>query len=355
MGYEWVQNGNTQFAIDWDIVRRILKSYWIAKLQYDYGQVVTLSDSNWYNPLSYSLPDISHIEVDWDQVQRDAAGQVEGDLATLREYVKSNAAGVGYKLEDVVYRAASYKNQFVDWMGSVQTDNMHAINKAVEDYESKIEISRFVRDTSAEGLMVGASVMSGGAAVGVMGAGSFLKGEGKFQDSGSVGAGVMEGVGSFVFAYVKLGKKFSFKEDMVLAMVQGEWKADTELVGGASVGKAALSGALKLTGPAVDRAFKIGPMKTIFDKVAVPIVITYDGKNVASDVLSKFGAKMVQKQGIEKAGKNFLLGLGSSSTGSGGTARPRGQGGIIDQTTLTNTYLLYLGYVNMNNGIGRGW
>jgi len=353
MAYEIVQNGNTQFAIDWDIVHRLRRSYWTACLQYQYSNEVTMSDSHWYNPMSWSLPDVSQIEVDWERVRRDAALNTDQEVQSMRQQAKHDARKVARDLAWGTDEAARYKELFIDWMGEVQTQNMHNINKAVDDYESKIEIARFVRDTSADGLMVGASVMSGGAALGVMSAGSFLKGQAKFQDSGSVGAGVMEGAGSFVFAYVKLGKKFSFKQDMVLALVQASYKTGTELVGGASFGKAALSGALKLTGPSVERLFKIGPTKTLFDKAAMPIVITYGGENIASTALSKFAGKTVQTRLIEKAGKNWLLGPSPQQDASPEPTRRRNV--LIDETTLTNKLLLHLGYVNMDNGIGRGW
>jgi len=359
MAWEWIQNGNTQFAIDWGVVRRIVKSCYTAQLQLDYSQKVKISDSHWYNPFSWSLPEITNIEVDWDMVRRDAESNTEGQLAVFRSLAKSNASEVARQLEGGIDKAASYKDEFVDLMGKVQIENMHAINKSVDEYDSKIKIAHFVRDASNEGLMVGASLMSGGTATACMAAGGFLKGTAKFQDTDSIGAGVMEGVGSFGFAYVKLGKKFAFDQDMALAVLQANWKMGTELVAGDSAAEVALSGGLKLTGPVVDSAFKIGPMKTIFDKVAVPIVITYGepAKNVTSDFLSKLAGKMVQKQGMEKTVKNFSLGLGSSSPGGGEAPDNRSgrSSGILDEATLTNKYLLNLGFINASKGLGGGW
>lgn len=357
MAYELVQNRNDQFAVDWDIVRRLLKSYYTASLQNNsgYSSEVTMSDSHWYNPFSWSLPDLSHIEVNWEQVRRDAESKTDDNLAELKAKAKFDAAAVANGLDGSISAAAVERDEFLNWMRGVQKENMHSINQAVEDYQSHIEVARFVRGSSAEALMVGASVMSGGAATAVMAGGSLLKGVGEFEDTGSVGAGVMEATGSFAFAYIKLGQKFSLKEDMVLALVQAEWKDGTELVAGKSVGEAALAGGLKLTGPIIDRAFRIGPAKTLFDKIAVPVVITYDGKNVASEFLSKFSAKMVQKWGVEKAGKRLITGLFSSDAAQGGGGDPSSENGIIDQVTLTNSYLLELGFVNMSKGIGNGW
>jgi hypothetical protein len=350
MAYELVQSGRTQFAIDWDIVRRLVRSYYRACLQWDFAREVTMSDSHWYNPMSWSLPDVSHVEVDWHAVREYSDRYTDEEVANMRAMATINAARVANTLEGMIDTTARKKESFVDWLGTVQTQNMRSINKAVEDYQSNIEIAKFVRDTSAEGLMVGASVMSGGTAVAALGGASFFKGACKFQDTDSVGAAVMEGAGSFVFAYVKLGKSFSFKKNMILALVQAPYKTGTELVGGESMSKAVLKGGLKLTGPATDALFKLGPAKTLFDKVAVPIVITYDGQNVASSVLAKFTDK-VQAKGVEVWAKSKL----SERSPNTSSAAPRRQGQLMADATLSNKFLLYLAFVNMEKGIGRGW
>ncbi len=354
MAYEMLQSGNTPFAIDWDIVRRLLRSYWTARLQYDYGEEVSISDSHWYNPMTWALPEVSHVEVNWDRVRQDALENTKQELESMRIRAKYGAASVARELEARIEEAARYRDTFVDWMGDVQTQNMHRIDRSVDAYESAVDVAKFIRDMSADGLMIGASVMSGGAALAAVGGGSIFKGTCKFQDTGSLGAGAMEAAGSFAFAYVKLGKKFSFKQDMVLALVQAPWKAGTELVGGASLGKAVLSGALKLTGPSVEKLFKVGPGKMLFDKVAVPVVISYGGNNVASTVLSKFAAKGIQGQGVEKWGKGKLLGSAKAPEPPAPPARPA-KLRVFDDVTLTTKHLLYIAYVNMNYGIGRGW
>ena len=54
MGYELLANGQTQFAIDWDIVSRLVRSYHTANLQIAYAREITMSESHWYNPLTWS-------------------------------------------------------------------------------------------------------------------------------------------------------------------------------------------------------------------------------------------------------------------------------------------------------------
>src|SRR5688572_14867685 len=349
MGYELLTNGQTQFAIDWDIVSRLVRSYHTARLQMVCAREVTMSNSHWYNPMTWSLPAISHVEVDWDKVRRDADSLAVADVRNMRTEAKYNAARIARRLEDLIELTAERKETFVNWIGTVQTQNMESINKAIADYESGADIAKFVRDTSADGLMVGASVMTGAAAVAALGGASFFKGTCRFQDTGSVGAGVMQAAGSLAFAYVKLGKNFTFNQDVVLALVQAPYTLGTELVGGATISKAVGSSALKLTAPAAEGLFKLGPARTLFDKVAVPVVITYGGENVASSFLTKLAGKSVQR-GLEDVGKKALNGKSDPSGDAEPDISPRRQGQVIAQSTVSTKFLLHLAFVNMDKG-----
>ena len=365
MAYELLANASAQFAIDWDVVGRIVRSYHTAHLQYAHAREVTMSESQWYNPMTWALPKVSHVEVNWNAVRADAASFAEADVRNMRVEAKYNAARIARRLEDMVEMTAIRKEAFVDWIGTVQTQNMESINKAIDDYEAAADIARFVRDTSADGLMVGASVMTGGTALAALGGASFFKGVCRFQDTASVGAGVMQGAGSFAFAYVKLGKNFTFKQDVALALVQAPWNTGTELVGGATVSKAVGTSALKLTTPAMDGLFRLGPAKTLFDRVAVPIVITYGGENVASSFLAKLAGKTASRNAVEALGqtpraaeeraKDALNGRNGSGNSTELPSGPRRPGQVLEQSTVSTKFLLHLAFVNMEKGIGRGW
>jgi len=227
--------------------------------------------------------------------------------------------------------------------------NMQSVDKSVESYESNIEVTKWFRDRSADGLMVGAAVMSGPAAVGWTAAGSAFKGIYKYQDSGSIGGAVMEGAGSFAFAKFKLGKEFSFKENMYIAFVQADYKYSTEIISGKSLNDAQVSGSLQLLGPVVDSAFDLGPAKTIFDKVALPFAITYANKNVASELLRENANEWV------KSGAEILANRKNASSQNESTDEVPSSGTLVNAATITNKHLLYCGIVNMKNGIGRGW
>src|SRR5688572_583056 len=99
MGYEPLANGQTQFAVDWDIVGRLVRSYHTANLQLTYAREITMSESHWYNPMTWSLPDISHVEVDWDAVRADADSYARADVRNMRVEAKYNAPRIARRLE----------------------------------------------------------------------------------------------------------------------------------------------------------------------------------------------------------------------------------------------------------------
>lgn len=354
MGYELLVSGQTRFAIDWDIVSRIVRSYHTASLQLAYAREIAMSQSHWYNPMTWSLPSISHVEVDWERVRTDADAFAREDVRNMRTEAKYNATRIARRLDSLIDITALRKETFIDWIGTVQTQNMVSIGKAIGEYESNVEIAQFVRDTSADGLMVGASVMTGETAVAALGGAAFFKGTCRFQDSASVGASIMEGAGSFAFAYVKLGKEFALGREMVLALVQAPWTTGTELVGGSTISRAVAGGAVKLTGPSSEALFRLGPAKTLFDKVAVPIVINYGGEHVASTFLSRLTSDALQSRD-EAPGRSGAVNSNGGATETAPATGPRRPGQLIADSTLSNKFLLDLAFVNLQKGIGRGW
>jgi hypothetical protein len=104
----------------------------------------------------------------------------------------------------------------------------------------------------------------------------------------------------------------------------------------------------------MDGLFKLGPAKTLFDKVAVPIVITYGGENVASGFLSRLAGKTAQRAAEGRA-KDALNGRNGSGNGTEQPSGPRRSGQVLEQSTVSTKFLLHLAFVNMDKGIGRGW
>jgi hypothetical protein len=77
-------------------------------------------------------------------------------------------------------------------------ETMSNIERSVSIGEAGLQAATVVRDLSATTLVVGATFLSGGTALAVLGAGSALKGTGTYQDTGNVGAAILDGSMTFV-------------------------------------------------------------------------------------------------------------------------------------------------------------
>jgi hypothetical protein len=372
MTYWLLDNDHAQYAVDWDVVLRIIRAYHRSVLRFTLAHVSTASDSAWYWPPSWSLPEIQTVEVDWERIRGGVDRYGDADFATLAEIATCNVPEMARQLRWMVAETSRFTRHFLDLQASTQSENAVRIQNAIESYSGAIEVARFVRDTSADGLMVGATIMTGGAGAALLGSASALKGYGKYQDTDSVGAAVMYGAGNFVFGAFKVGgATLSFKQDLVLAIVQAQWESGVALVEGKSLVDALATGSLKITGPFVDRFFRLQGIQRLIGCGCIPITITQKptafgmnfarlvghldetqaARNIATTVVAKSLAKVTQKQGVERGGKKMLQRL--HSAGAMPTYARSGPA-LMESVTLTDDTLLTLAIVNMAKGIGHG-
>jgi hypothetical protein len=356
VAYQLMNNGSLQYAVDWDVVDRLVRAYWRAESRNSYSRVVKSSDKSWYNPVSWSLPEIEQIEVDWNLVRSQSDSGAADDRARLRQVGATNVRGVAEELEWKVARTGKLTTSFVDDMGAIQSANMARIDNAVSAYGSQIEVAKFLRDTSADGLMVGATLLSGGTAAAVLTGGSAMKGWAKYQDTDSVGAAVMQGFGSFVFTAIPMGGALTAGQKWTLVLVQSSWESGMALAEGKSLAEAIPTGALKLTGPGCEKIFgKAGVIKML-EKAGIPLRITVAGEDVAAKFVDKLGGKVLQKQGVEKrVGKQAVEALVGGATRSAQPESGMASGALVRDATFTDDLLLKFAIVNMQKGIGWGW
>lgn len=347
MAYEIVRNGATEFAVDWTVVARLLRANSLARNRWAFSTTSTTSDSTFFNPFSWSSPDVRFIEVDWDQVTSRANVEVFVSLNQVRNVGDTNMPAVASFMLDRVAETRISNERYMTWMGSVQSDNMARINAAVSSYDTQIEVAKFFRDTSADGLMVGATVLSGGAAAVVLGGGSALKGVGRWEDTGSVSAGVMTGVGNLAVGVFKM----QGMQNGALAVLQAGQESATCLVEGRSVGESLARGSLKLAGPGMDKMVQLPFMKSLLQKAALPIAARLTETSMAQKLVTDMTKKLIQKQVVERGGKAVIKAVGEllKDEPPPGPQRP------IDTATIGDDLLVKLAIVNQARGIGNGW
>ena len=239
MSYTMIDNPGAQFAVDWKTVERLNRSYHSSEFQWRIATVEETSRSAWYNPFSWSLPTTKTIDVDWSKVREYRERESQADMDYFRQTGKKDMMAVAEEVQYQVEQTAVHLSKFKNWLKDVQSENMAAINESVNDYDGLIEASRFVRDTASDFIVVGSTIATGGAAAGLLGAGSVAKGMAKYQDTGKAGAAILYGGGSLLLGAFKIGgAKLTSGQEYTLIIAKGALEAGTSLVAGDSFGKA---------------------------------------------------------------------------------------------------------------------
>ena len=355
MAYWLLENDSATYAVDWDIVLRIVRSFHRARARFDCAESKASSESAWYSPLSWALPEVTSIEVDLNRVRSQVNRFGDADFSHLAQLGTRDVPEMARQLRWMVSETSRLTTNFLNWQATTQSENSARMQAAVDTYSGAIEVARFVRDTSADGLMVGSSILTGGGSLALLGGASALKGYGKYQDTDKVGAAMLYGVGNLVFGAFKLGGgKLSLREEAVVVIMQAKWETGVALAEGKSLGDALAIGSLKLAGPFVDRFFKVPILQTAIQRWSIPITVGANlgvAQNVVGDVTTKMLSKITQKQGIERGGKALIQSLHDA-----GAIRPNGNAAprLMESLTFTDDTLLTLAIVNMARGIGNG-
>ena len=353
MSYQMVNCLGTDFAVDWDVIERLNMSYWHTQYQLQHSEIVETSDRNW-NPFSWSLPTVRNVEVDWDKVRQDAHTACISDMFDYANRANREIREIAYDMSYKIARTAGNKREFANMMKGVQTKNTAAIDESVGNYQTMVEVSRFIRDTSVDVVMIGSTIATGGAAAGLLGAGSTLKGVYKYQDTGSAGAALLYGGGSLVLGVFKLdGAKLGKGGEAALIVVQGMLETGTSLAAGDSFGKAVEKGGLKIASQGTAQlVFSADIVKKVFDRMPVPFTVFASTKDVSEGAMVDVANSLLEKTGKKLLEKGTKAGIGylTSSSGNSGSGA-----GFINEVPLENEILLKLSIVNMKKGIGHGW
>lgn len=257
MGY-WVLRDNVgEWAVDWDVVYRIIRAWHTSALR--------LSNYTLETTDVWSLgPTLRHYSFDWDTIRRRAIAKSDEDFARLAERATINMREVQEELRWMVRETQSLTRDFSNMMRALQVENRLNAEKLASRAESTVEALRLVRDGSAEFILIGATVVSGGAAAAALGGGAVMKGAFKYQDTRSVAGAVMATTGTIMFGAIKMAGGDAMKEGLTRAtmiIMQSTWETGAALAEGKSVGDALASGAGKLVGGAVGDGLSSGIFK----------------------------------------------------------------------------------------------
>ena len=350
MAYTLVKSGTREYAVDWDVVERLVSSYHRSVYQLEMSEAKTTSEATLLNPLSWSLPNVTTLDVPWEKVGEAAHNAT---LRTMTDYwhnAKRDMGSIANDVQTKVNLANVNKRTFTNWMQDIQFANRIAIDQAVGDYQFAIDGLKTIRDTSADIVGIGATMISGPIAVGLLASNSFIKGFGKYTDTGKVGPAVITGVGTLALGAFKVGggtKIMGVKpSDGVLIVCQGVVDGATTWAEGKGFAAAVEKGRIKIASAgAAHILFKTELISTLFKSLPVPYNITVGGKEVANDVLGKYAKKLTEK------------GFAALENGPAAPppAQPKPLPTPIDNAILHDQALLQMAIVNQRTGVGHAW
>ena len=371
MTYEVIKNPAAEYAVDWPTIERLNRSFRLAEETWLNARDVRINESTWYNPFSWSLPTIINIEVDWEQVRKAADAASRADMMTFRQLAARSMDTVAVEMMTRVRNTHGYRDKFKDFMRWAQKMNSGSLQAAEDSYTDLIQASRFIRDTSADVVGIGATLMTGGAAgVAWMGASSTLKGVAKYQDARMAGAsteraataGVLNFAGQFAFGAFKLKPAFgmaklTLKGDYYLILAQGVFETGVSWVAGDGLAKAAQKGALKIVGDGGAKFLaNTGVGKALLDKMPAPVTWVKQKTGDASHKMWVDEGKAMTGKVVEKVGANY----GSKIAGPNllAAAPPpvkHGAPSWTDDAVVYDEVMLQLAIIHMTKGIGHGW
>jgi hypothetical protein len=254
--WETLTSDDGIYLVNWDGVARIIRPYARGRAMVAYSDVV-LAEKHWVGPDLYSL------EVDWDKVRTETQNQTDHELMKFHSGARRSMQTQMKRLVDMLESAEDDHDEIQRRMLEAQSRTMENVEQSVRRGEIGLEVSKFVRDASAEFLMVASGYVTGGAnsvalggAFGV-GAGSMLKGVGTYQETGKIHDAVATFSTNLLFGALdlKVGKVIekataSLSGQIGLAIVWAKAKAVAEVpksvIEGKHLDKAVSSGGVKL-------------------------------------------------------------------------------------------------------------
>lgn len=338
MAQELIDYPDGTFAVDLDLVERIVRSYLSAMAQERFTREVV--DEKWIGP------DIYSIEVDWLAVNQAkiAATNMVWDM-----HMRAQAQGMlsqRQELDRMVRDTRLAKIRWTARLKSAQAKSMANIETSVHRGEVGVEVSKFVRDTSVGVLAVCATVLSGGSAAGIIGASAFgsgLEAAVKLQDTGDVKAAGFTFVSKFAIGLIPAGKgsdklfMFILKNEAEIAQAGAQ-----ALVEGKTVEQALVASieqaAAQVAGAAVGKLLKTPQASKALRRVAYPMTLKIDYPAGAGLGGMRQGVQFTRGVSGKLLGKAAGAGIGQASAAlrSPGATAPRP---IVDTAVLMDEQL----------------
>ena len=303
MAYTEVPTTGGLYLVDYDLIDRIVHDSAYLQKQNTDAKLTTEQEGFW-------LPETYHYSVDF-KAARSIAESSRYSFNAFRKvstfyqnrHSKSSQLPAGSKMEELKKQLFSMEKSGRDAAKTLKDKqqlasrkSMQNINDKADAWKGAAEVAKFTRNASADIILVGSAVVTGGASTLAIGAGgSLMKGVFKYQDTGNVAAGVMEGAVSFVTVVIpgpKDGMTKAMARTLIFTKAKTEFLGKTAvgLVEGKSLGEASLSAGVdvalgaaanKLKGTLIPEDQMKQLLKTSYKDIAIPVGLGLMDQSVA--------------------------------------------------------------------------
>ena len=249
-------------------------------------------------------PDLTTVDVNWPAARND---RDESAAATLQEfYDRLDATRSGRILRELLVtmkvRSDANDRAYLEKVRRAQKQTNINIESSVATGKAVESVAVFARDASATVLLTGATVMTGGAIlplVGVLAAGTSLKFVAKYQDTGDVEAASYTATGELALTLIGIGAaKLAISQPLrtVIALV-----GSTGSAGGIAVleGKDAVD---KMSGKAAGGVAD----RVAFRSIAAPVFSRTPQGVLVSGLIST-GIKMITESIVERSNADGIV------------------------------------------------
>lgn len=349
MTWKPYQTEQGEFCIDWDVCCQIIRSYHRAKAQLGHSRDVVESQVSTWNPMTWKLPDLSFVEVDWAAVRKESETRVAMDgwrLGAVAMFKPRGVDGMVHELREMQAETRRLNESLRARMRMATAKSMAAMERSVDAFESSVETARHVRDLAGSTLILAGTIATGGLASGALlgtGAGTVLKTTAKYQDTGSAASAAIEAVQNIAFTVFPAARGRALAGGEKVAKVIVSVVADTgkAILEGDSLRAAMAKGIVNVPAAVVSEGVSKA-LKPILAKAPLPVAV-------------QMATVAIAKKGAEDKVKGTLLKNKDGPSAHDVQRSATASTGIMRSLSFDDHMLLKLAVIDMNKGIGNSW
>ena len=179
MPWETIECSDGAFDINREGIMRIMRSHAWSRAVCNNSKI-EVERNSWG-------PNLESVETNWSSVRAETdatANAFYDEFFRRMDYGLDGTACILF-LKDIIDQKDSLDASFQTLKRKAQRNVSEAIEQSVKSGETTLPILEFIRDTSGEFLMVGATALTGGTALALVGAGAAIKAGAKYEDARS--------------------------------------------------------------------------------------------------------------------------------------------------------------------------